>query len=147
MLESDPLSHMYSGDSNPLCVRLLLWSRVSSALEGDLLAPFRPFPSLKSMPPRPPPGITVHLRLKKSHTVVITRNLTCLATERTSEIIDLLLYPTFLPFYHAIPLIPTVVRIMGGTKQHAPFAFADVASSLFLLSPVTEVHLSYCVLN
>ena len=45
MLESDPLSHMYSGDSDPLCVRLLLWSRVSSALEGDLLAPFRPFPS------------------------------------------------------------------------------------------------------
>lgn len=26
-----------SGDNDPLCVRLLLWSRVSSALEGDLL--------------------------------------------------------------------------------------------------------------
>ena len=25
------------GDNDPLCVRLLLWSRVSSALEGDLL--------------------------------------------------------------------------------------------------------------
>ena len=30
------------GDNDPLCVRLLLWSRVSSALEGDLLAPFLP---------------------------------------------------------------------------------------------------------
>ena len=66
MIESDPLSHMYSGDSDPLCVRLLLWSRVSSALEGDLLAPFRPFPPLKSMPP---PGTAVHLRLKESYTV------------------------------------------------------------------------------
>ena len=30
-----------SGDNDPLCVRLLLWSRVSSALEGDLLPSFR----------------------------------------------------------------------------------------------------------
>ena len=66
MIESDPLSHMYSGDSDPLCVRLLLWSRVSSALEGDLLAPFRRLPSLKSMPP---PGIAVKLSLKESYTV------------------------------------------------------------------------------
>ena len=43
MLESDPLP-IQCRHSDPLCVRLLLWSRVSSALEGDLLAPFRPFP-------------------------------------------------------------------------------------------------------
>lgn len=61
------------GDNDPLCVRLLLWSRVSSALEGDLLAPFLPpfrraDPSLSlSLKSMPPPRIAVHLREKEKY--------------------------------------------------------------------------------
>ena len=70
----------HSGDNNPLCVRLLLWSRVSSALEGDLLPPSlppfrRPLSLSHSLKSMLPPRIVVNLRVKnRSYNVVEVLN-------------------------------------------------------------------------